>query len=31
MLAPGESRMYKLEFGILDGRDEIDAFAESLP
>jgi uncharacterized protein DUF4432 len=31
MLAPGESRTYELEFGILGGADEIEAFAESLP
>jgi len=31
MLAPGASRTYELEFGILAGVDEIDAFAESLP
>jgi len=30
MLAPGESRTYELEFGILVGSSEIDAFAESL-
>jgi hypothetical protein len=31
MLAPGETRTYELEFGVLAGADEIDAFAESLP
>jgi hypothetical protein len=31
MLEPGESRTYETEFGILDGADAIDAFAESLP
>jgi uncharacterized protein DUF4432 len=31
MLAPGEARTYELEFGLLAGGDEIDAFAESLP
>jgi hypothetical protein len=30
-LAPGESRTYETEFGILDGGDAIDAFAASLP
>jgi len=30
MLAPGETRTYELEFGLLVGADEIDAFAESL-
>jgi Domain of unknown function (DUF4432) len=31
MLEPGESRTYELEFGVLVGAEEIDAFAESLP
>jgi len=31
MLAPGETRTYDLEFGILDGADAIDSFIESLP
>jgi hypothetical protein len=31
MLPPGETRRYELEFGVLVGADEIDAFAESLP
>jgi len=31
MLAPGESRRYELEFGILDGGEAIDAFVGSLP
>jgi hypothetical protein len=31
LLAPGESRTYELEFGMLVGAGEIDAFAESLP
>jgi Domain of unknown function (DUF4432) len=31
MLSPGETRTYELEFGLLAGADEIDAFAESLP
>jgi hypothetical protein len=31
MLAPGESRTYQLEFGVLAGRDEIEAFEASLP
>jgi Domain of unknown function (DUF4432) len=31
MLKPGETRTYELEFGILAGEAEIDAFAESLP
>jgi Domain of unknown function (DUF4432) len=30
-LAAGESRKYELEFGLLAGPDEIDAFAEALP
>jgi hypothetical protein len=30
MLAPGESRRYELEFGILDGAEEIEAFAASV-
>jgi Domain of unknown function (DUF4432) len=30
-LAPGESRTYELEFGILAGTAEIDSFAGSLP
>jgi Domain of unknown function (DUF4432) len=30
MLAPGEKRSYELEFGILDGRAEIDALAASI-
>jgi hypothetical protein len=31
MLAPGETRTYELEFGVLVGAEEIDAFAGSLP
>jgi hypothetical protein len=31
MMAPGEVREYRLEFGILDGSDEIDAFVAGLP
>jgi Domain of unknown function (DUF4432) len=31
MMAPGEVRDYKLEFGILDGSSAIDAFAAGLP
>jgi Domain of unknown function (DUF4432) len=31
MVAPGEERVYELEFGVLAGGAEIDAFAESLP
>jgi hypothetical protein len=31
MLAPGERREYRLELGILDGADAIDAFRASLP
>jgi Domain of unknown function (DUF4432) len=31
MLKPGESRTYETEFGILDGADAIDAFADALP
>ena len=31
LLAPGESRAYELEFGILTDSSQIDAFAESLP
>jgi hypothetical protein len=31
MLRPGETRRYELEFGVLDGAQAIDAFAESLP
>jgi hypothetical protein len=31
MLEPGEERVYELEFGVLAGGAEIDAFAESLP
>jgi len=31
ILAPGESRTYELEFGILAGHEAIDAFARSLP
>jgi hypothetical protein len=31
MMAPGETREYRLEFGILDGSEEIDAFAAGLP
>jgi hypothetical protein len=31
MLAPGEARSYDIEFGVLVGADEIDAFADSLP
>jgi hypothetical protein len=31
MLEPGETRTYELEFGMLVGKDEIDAFGESLP
>ena len=30
MLAPGEERSYELEFGVLAGADEIDAFAASV-
>jgi Domain of unknown function (DUF4432) len=30
VLAPGENRTYELEFGILAGADEIDAFAEEV-
>ena len=31
MMEPGEERVYQLEFGVLAGGDEIDAFAASLP
>lgn len=31
MMEPGEERRYELAFGILDGKGEIDAFAEALP
>ena len=31
MLEPGEERVYQLEFGVLAGGAEIDAFAQSLP
>jgi hypothetical protein len=31
MLAPGESRTYQLDFGVLAGSDEIEAFEASLP
>ena len=31
MLAPGESRTYETEFGILNGADAIEAFARGLP
>jgi hypothetical protein len=31
MLEPGEERIYQLEFGVLAGGAEIDAFAASLP
>jgi hypothetical protein len=31
MLAPGEERTYRLEFGVLAGGAEIDAFAAALP
>jgi hypothetical protein len=31
VLEPGETRTYELEFGVLAGPDEIDAFAASLP
>ena len=31
MMAPGEVREYRLEFGILDGSPEIDAFVAGLP
>ena len=31
MLEPGEERVYELEFGVLAGGAEIDAFAEALP
>jgi hypothetical protein len=31
MLEPGDERVYQLEFGVLAGGAEIDAFAESLP
>jgi hypothetical protein len=31
MLQPGERRTYELEFGVLPGRDAIDAFTASLP
>jgi hypothetical protein len=31
MMEPGEERVYQLEFGILAGGEEIDAFAASLP
>ena len=31
MMAPGERREYRLEFGILDGADAIDAFVAKLP
>jgi Domain of unknown function (DUF4432) len=31
LLAPGETRTYELEFGILSGAAEIDAFAGALP
>ena len=30
MLAPGEKRMYELEFGVLVGSEQIDAFAASV-
>ena len=30
MLEPGETREYNLEFGVLAGREEIDAFEASL-
>jgi hypothetical protein len=31
MREPGEERVYALEFGVLAGGSEIDAFARSLP
>ena len=31
MLEPGEERHYELEFGVLEGADQIDAFKASLP
>jgi hypothetical protein len=31
MLEPGEERHYELEFGVLEGEDQIDAFKASLP
>jgi hypothetical protein len=31
MMEPGEERVYQLEFGVLAGGEEIDAFAASLP
>jgi hypothetical protein len=31
MVEPGEERVYELEFGVLAGGEEIDAFAASLP
>jgi hypothetical protein len=31
MLQPGEERIYELEFGVLAGADEIQAFAAALP
>ena len=31
MMRPGEEREYRLEFGILDGSSEIDAFVAGLP
>jgi hypothetical protein len=30
-MEPGEERVYQLEFGVLAGGEEIDAFAASLP
>ncbi len=31
MLEPGEERLYELEFGVLAGGAELEAFAASLP
>ena len=31
LLAPGEQRTYEIEFGVLVGGDEIDAFTNALP
>lgn len=31
VLEPGESRVYEIEFGVLEGKGEIDAFRKALP
>ena len=31
MIEPGEKRVYEIEFGVLDGREDIEAFKAKLP